>query len=356
MAVTNPSDARPSVGGFVGRERELAELGAAFHDASAARSTLSCSSPVSWARCSAPRAAWTLRSAPTARRSSPPPVTSRPTKGLAHLGLAEVLCERNELDAALGHANSWRRPVPAARLRLAAGQRPGDPGPDPPGAGDQAGARQAQGEAEEALPDTELVELFNPVPVQRARLALARGEVADVTRWVQERGRGVEDELLYAREREYLMLAQLLLAEQAPARALGLLERLPAQGRTDSVIELRALAALAHAACGDEPAATAALGETLTLGAPEGYPRVFVDGVLRWPPWSAGYWWGGARSRLSPPDGPISPAWWRRSIRSACPFSHWSGVVRWWCRGWSSRSARASWRCCSCWRPASRTG
>jgi len=69
---------------------------------------------------------------------------------------------------------------------------------------------------------------------------------------------------------------------QAPARALGLLERLhalaAAQGRTGSVIELRTLAALAYAACGDEPAAAAALGEALTLGAPEGNLRVFVDG------------------------------------------------------------------------------
>lgn len=36
----NPSDARPPFGGFVGRERETAELVAAFHDACAARTTL----------------------------------------------------------------------------------------------------------------------------------------------------------------------------------------------------------------------------------------------------------------------------------------------------------------------------
>jgi LuxR family transcriptional regulator, maltose regulon positive regulatory protein len=74
---------------------------------------------------------------------------------------------------------------------------------------------------------------------------------------------------------------RVLLAEQAPERALGLLERLhaaaAAQGRTGSVIELRALQALAHAACGDQAGALGALAEALTLGAPEGYLRVFLD-------------------------------------------------------------------------------
>jgi LuxR family transcriptional regulator, maltose regulon positive regulatory protein len=72
-----------------------------------------------------------------------------------------------------------------------------------------------------------------------------------------------------------------LLAQQAPERALGLLERLYAQaavqGRTGSVIEVRALQALALDASGDQAAALAALAEALTLGAPEGYLRVFLD-------------------------------------------------------------------------------
>jgi LuxR family maltose regulon positive regulatory protein len=43
------------------------------------------------------------------------------------------------------------------------------------------------------------------------------------------------------------------------------------------MIAMRVLAALAHAADDDEPAASAALAEALTLAAPEGYIRVFVD-------------------------------------------------------------------------------
>jgi LuxR family transcriptional regulator, maltose regulon positive regulatory protein len=44
-----------------------------------------------------------------------------------------------------------------------------------------------------------------------------------------------------------------------------------------SVIEILALQALARAAAGDERGALAALAEALTLAAPEGYLRVFVD-------------------------------------------------------------------------------
>jgi LuxR family maltose regulon positive regulatory protein len=72
-----------------------------------------------------------------------------------------------------------------------------------------------------------------------------------------------------------------LLAKQAPEQALGLLERLQArataQGRTGSVIEIQALQALARSAGGDQAGALAALAEALTLAAPEGYLRVFVD-------------------------------------------------------------------------------
>jgi MalT-like TPR region/Bacterial regulatory proteins, luxR family len=50
-----------------------------------------------------------------------------------------------------------------------------------------------------------------------------------------------------------------------------------AQGRTGSVIELRALQALALNAIGDQAGALAALAEALALAGAEGYVRVFVD-------------------------------------------------------------------------------
>src|SRR5262249_59082792 len=79
----------------------------------------------------------------------------------------------------------------------------------------------------------------------------------------------------------YLALARVLLAEHDPARALGLLDRLHAQAaaqqRTGSLIEVKALRALALADGGDPAAASASLAEALALAAPEGYVRVFAD-------------------------------------------------------------------------------
>jgi LuxR family maltose regulon positive regulatory protein len=72
-----------------------------------------------------------------------------------------------------------------------------------------------------------------------------------------------------------------LLAQGQAGRALDLLGRLRAaaagQGRTGSVIEIQALAALALAAAGDGAGALDILAEALTLACPQGYVRVFAD-------------------------------------------------------------------------------
>ena len=204
-----------------------------------------------------------------------------PFAGMAQVGMAEVLYERGELEAAQAHATEGvqlSRQL-AYTLPLAAGlavlawirQAQGDP----------AGALDAIGEAERAAPSPAVVDLLNPVPAHRARLALAHGEVAEAARWAQASGLDPDDHLAYPHEREYLMLARVLLTTGAPDRAFRLLERLRtqavAQERTGSVIQVRALQAIALESCGDEPAALAALAVALTLAAPEGYLRVFVD-------------------------------------------------------------------------------
>jgi LuxR family transcriptional regulator, maltose regulon positive regulatory protein len=99
--------------------------------------------------------------------------------------------------------------------------------------------------------------------------------------WVQERGLGEEDEPIYPREPEYLSLARVLLAERAPDRALPLLDRIGsaalAQGRMGTLIELRALEAVACQASGDPDRASNALLSAVSMGRPEGYVRVFAD-------------------------------------------------------------------------------
>jgi LuxR family transcriptional regulator, maltose regulon positive regulatory protein len=204
-----------------------------------------------------------------------------PPAGMAHTGMAWVLYERGELDSALRHATDGVQlcrqlayPLPLlAGLAILAWIRHLQ--------GDRAGTLEAMEEAERVELSPAVVGLFNPLPVVRARLALARGQVSEAARWVQQRGLAVEDQPSYPREPEYLVLARVLLAEQRAERALGLLGRLhalaAAQGRTGSVIEVRALQALALSASGDQGDAVAALGEALALAAPEGWLRVFVD-------------------------------------------------------------------------------
>jgi LuxR family maltose regulon positive regulatory protein len=152
-------------------------------------------------------------------------------------------------------------------------------------AGDPAGALEAIGEAGHASPTTAGV--LNPVPAQRARLLLAQGDVAAAARWADEAGLHAGDELRYPHEPEYLVLARVLLAQQRPAEALALLDRLytaaVAQGRIGSVIEAGALRALALAAIPDAADAVDALAGALTLACPRGYVRVSPTRGRRWP-------------------------------------------------------------------------
>jgi len=179
--------------------------------------------------------------------------------GVAQVGMAAVLYARGKLNAALERVTEG---IPLCRQLVYT-------------------PRLAAGQAERVQISPVIVGLLNPVPAERARLALAQADVDAAARWAQASGLTATDELSYPREREYLVLARVLLAKQAPEQALGLLERLhaqaAAQARTGSVIEIRALQALARSAGGDQPGALAALAEALTLAALEGYLRVFVD-------------------------------------------------------------------------------
>src|SRR5215831_15597428 len=199
---------------------------------------------------------------------------------MAHVGLAEALYERTNWPPPT-NTPPRHRAVPAARLHPAAGHRPCPAGPDPPGPG-RCGRRAGHdrpGRAGRAEPAGD--PLLNPVPAWRARLMLARGEVAAAAQWASGRELEADDEPSYPREREYLVLARVLLAGHTHDRALRLLERLrtqaAAQQRTVSIIELAALQALAPAARGDQGAALASVAGALTLAAPEGYVRVFAD-------------------------------------------------------------------------------
>jgi LuxR family transcriptional regulator, maltose regulon positive regulatory protein len=204
-----------------------------------------------------------------------------PAAGVGHVGLATVAYQRGELDTALQHLTEGiplcRRfvysPPLATGLAILAWIRQAKR--------DAGGATEAIGQAEAAAPGPGVTVPLNPVPVLRARLLLAQGDLAAAARWTTERGLSAGDEPGYPREPEYLVLARVLLAQEQPGQALPLLRRLHAaavaQGRTGSVIETAALLALAQEAGGDGPGAVATLTDALTVASPQGYVRVFAD-------------------------------------------------------------------------------
>jgi LuxR family maltose regulon positive regulatory protein len=201
--------------------------------------------------------------------------------GPAHVGLAQVLYERNELAAALDHATRGVTlcqqlaftAALATGLAVVARIRHAQ--------GDAAGAREAMGEAGRIELSPQVITLFNPVPSQRARLLLAQGDVRAAAQWTTAAGLSPDDEPHYPQEPAYLVLARVLLAHNDPVPALTLLQRLldaaASQGRTGSIIEIQALRALALAAHGDHASALGALAEALTLACRHGYVRVLAD-------------------------------------------------------------------------------
>jgi LuxR family maltose regulon positive regulatory protein len=214
-----------------------------------------------------------------------------------HVGLSEVLIERNDLDTAANHlqtsaelgaaaglpqhAYRWR--VTMARLRRARGDLEG-----------------ALALIEEAAPlyDTDFSPPVRPVAAIRARVQLAHGDLDAALDWVTERALTATDELTYVREYEHITLARVLIACHAARRdtlaldhAVALLERLlaaaQAGSRSGSAIEILILQATVQHARGNTTAALAALDGALRRAEPEGHVRLFlhagagVTGLLR---------------------------------------------------------------------------
>ncbi len=203
-----------------------------------------------------------------------------------HVGLSEVLIERNDLagadrhlqtSAELGdtaglpqHAYRWR--VTMARLCRANGD-----------------LERALELIDEAAPlyDTDFSPPVRPVEAIRARVQLAHGDLEAALDWVTDRGLTVEDELSYVREYEHVTLVRVLLADHARSgdpsvldAALAFLDRLLVAaeegGRTASAIEVLILQATGRHTRGDVSAALAALERAVRLAEPEGHIRLFL--------------------------------------------------------------------------------
>jgi LuxR family maltose regulon positive regulatory protein len=130
--------------------------------------------------------------------------------------------------------------------------------------------------------------LLSRAAAVQAHFALAEGNLAVAVAWADTCSLNAEDELHFVRETEYLILARVWIAQARNdsngsllQHALYLLDRLledaTAKARRGSVLEIlivRALALWAQEARSD---ALATLAQAVTLAAPEGYIRRFVD-------------------------------------------------------------------------------
>ncbi len=217
------------------------------------------------------------------------PAGAAVTRGTADMlvGLSRVAWHRSDLASMAAHLrrsdelgeaaslaqNPYRWRVAMARLRAAEGDLP---------------------TALELLEDAERVYVgdyspnVQPVHATRARVLVARGDLAEARRWARQHHLAPDDELSYLREHEHVTLVQLLLAEHTATGsgpslqdAAHLLARLLTAaengGRSGSVIELEVLGAVAHHAAGARTSSLRALAHAVDLAESDGWVRVFVD-------------------------------------------------------------------------------
>lgn len=208
------------------------------------------------------------------------PTSNAPSAGVAYVGMGEVAYQRNELEQARtllerGVSSSrelvYTQALSTGLATMAWIERAG---------GDVGAARELMEEALDVGPDDDVIDLINPVPVQRARLLLAEGDRGPAERWIRHRGLTLGDDPHHPVEPAHLLLARVTIARGDGPDALPLLDRLSraaeADGRRAAAIEigvLRALASNEH----DPDEAVASLTRTVRLAAPQGFVRVFLD-------------------------------------------------------------------------------
>ncbi len=203
---------------------------------------------------------------------------------MAYGGLANILCEQDQLDAGLSHVQlgaeqlqqvggAWVALVlyrSLARVRQAQGK--------------WTDALAALDQASQSGQSAQISLVVTLAAALRARLQLAQGNLGAAEVWAANSGLSPDDpEASHPgfREVEYLSLARVLDAQGRHAEALSLLDRLlqsaQAEERDGSAIAILAIQAVVNQAQRNRTRALECLERALVLAEPEGYLRVFVD-------------------------------------------------------------------------------
>ncbi len=208
-------------------------------------------------------AAQTYRRALQLFRDQPLPIAC-----VAHLGLARIFYEWNDLDAAQQHAQQSARlarqsedtdrvvayEVFLARLKLARG--------------DVAGASTVLAQAGQAVRQNNFVHRMPEVAAAQVLTLLRQGDLAAAAHLAQTH------DLPISR-------ARVLLAQEDPSAALAVLgplrQQMEAKGWQDERLKVMVLQAVALHAHGEKDKAVQLLGDALALAEPGGFIRLFVD-------------------------------------------------------------------------------
>lgn len=206
-------------------------------------------------------------------------------RALVNVGMADLLCEWHDLEAALAHVQEGLAQLPfwdkaddwvlaygaLARIHL---------------------ARANLGEATEALEKAARIvqtrgvfsEAHQVVEMTQVNLWQAHGDWQAASRWAASREERLrsDDRFQFDDELAHIARARVFLALNKPDKAIALLSQLQVAawsgGRMGRLIEILVLEALVRQALGDFEQALLALTEALTLAEPEGYVQVLVDG------------------------------------------------------------------------------
>jgi LuxR family maltose regulon positive regulatory protein len=257
----------------------------------------------------------------------------RDATALVEIGFADVLCELNDVGAALAHAEQGLALMPwwgkaddsvlayltLARIHLALGS-PGRAG-------------EAVEKAKEIVESTGLFpEARTAAEVAQVKLWLAQGDVQAAGRWAtaQQERLSLGEAFRFENELHHITWARVLIAQERLREAAVLLSHLEATaqsaGRLGRAVEILLLQALTLRQRGDSERALAALTDCLTLAEPRGYVRLFLDEgrsvqmlLAHWLAHAGagpvrGYalrllsHWGGASQRAAPARDKASPA------------------------------------------------